>query len=222
MSDTNIAFFFDVIIIFSLDLIWCEYSYHLYLIFITITMDVVGIVKCIIKLGKEISEINKKVSANQNACGSLTERITGIFEYIQHLKNEDIIYLKSLEEVMKVLVEAKKFMVKFVIKKETPCFFVKGAKMREWHHKISLVRTRDEDSDTFCELNERLTLVCQDLNLGIQVETMNISLKALKDNKKDADAMRHMISSLFVEVRGNEVFLSELNKVNTSFEAVVR
>ena len=185
-------------------------------------MDVVGIVKCIIKLGKEISKINEKVSANQNACGSLTERITGIFEYIQHLKNEDIIYLKSLEEVMKVLVEAKKFMVKFVIKKEAPCFFVKGTKMREWHHKISLVRTRDEDSDTFCKLNERLTLVCQDLNLGIQVETMNISLKALKDNKKDADTMRDMISSLFVEVRGNEVFLSELNKVNTSFEAVVR
>jgi chromosome segregation ATPase len=185
-------------------------------------MDVVGIVKCIIKLGKEISEINEKVSSNQSSCRSLTKRISGIFEYIQHLKNEDTIYLKSLEEVMKVLEEAKEFMVKFVVKKKKSIFSFKNKRITEWQHKMDLIRTRNEDSETFCDLNERLTLVCQDLNLGIQVSALNISIEGCEDNKRDVEDMRDMINSLFEEVRGNQELLKELNDANVSFVDLVR
>lgn len=177
-------------------------------------MDVLGVVTCIIKVGKEISEINEKVSSNQSSCGSLAKRISGIFEYIQHLQNEDSIYLTSLEEVMKVLEEAKAFMTKFVVKKHRN-------KMDEFCRKVSLIRTRKEDSESFCELNERLTLVCQDLNLGIQVSALNISIEGCEDNKIDVEDMRDMINSLFEEVRGNQELLKELNDANVSFVDVV-
>jgi hypothetical protein len=133
---------------------------------------------------------------------------------MKHLKNEDIIYLKSLEEVMKVLTEAKKFMEKFVLEKQRN-------KIDEFCRKVNLIRTRKEDSETFCELNERLTLVCQDLNLGIQVSALNISIEGCEDNKRDVEDMRDMIHSLREEVCGNQELLIELNDANVSFVELV-
>ena len=81
-------------------------------------MDIVSLVQFIGTIIVEIRNLSETVNHNKNACVRLSQRISGVYECIKHLKNGDTVYSKLLEEVVKILNEAKDFMRKFVKKED--------------------------------------------------------------------------------------------------------
>lgn len=156
----------------------------------TINMDVVGLFKSIYELIVVVKDLAESAQSNKKQCQRFGKRCDILMTAMRPLQNDVFTYREALIKTKGVVEEIRGFMLKF----QGPLSIM---------DKLNLMRTSASDLEEFSNLNGQLSQSCDDLKLGVLVNTRERSHEDILDVRQDMHNIKDMISTLSDAVKEN-------------------